>query len=119
VARIWKQPNHGRRFGDLHWEPQPEYARSLLKKENICVNVCSFTFYFENRAEIESYISFFEKQTHPSSRFPISEGTDRFARWHSQRWFERLPMYLQEESKREKVLKALRKAVNLIDSGKL
>jgi hypothetical protein len=36
-----------------------------------------------------------------------------------QRWFERLPMYLQEEAKRKKVLKALHKAVTLIDAGKL
>jgi hypothetical protein len=119
MARIWRQLNHGRRFGDLHWEQQPEYARSLVKRDNICVNVCSFTFYFETREEIESYISFFEKRTHPSSRLPIAEGTDRFDRWHSQRWFERLPLYLQEEPKREKVLKALRKAVNLLESGKL
>jgi hypothetical protein len=30
-----------------------------------------------------------------------------------------LPLYLQENAKREKVLKALQKAVGLIDTGKL
>jgi hypothetical protein len=81
--------------------------------------VCSFTFYFESADEIEEYIHFYSQKTHPDSRLPIAEGTDRFVRWHSQRWYERLPMYLQEEPKREKVLKALKRAKELVESGKL
>ena len=54
--------------------------------------------YSEN--EIGEHIAFVEKKTHPSSTLPISEGADGFFRWHSQRWYERLPLYLQEESKR-------------------
>ena len=119
MARFWKQLNDGRRFGDLDWPSQPSYARSLDPKDEFCVNVCSFTFHFESKAEIGEYIAFFERQTHPSSRLPVPEGADRFDRWHMQRWFERLPMYLQEEAKRKKVLKALHKAVTLIDAGKL
>ena len=36
-----------------------------------------------------------------------------------ERWFERLPMYLLEEQKRQKVLKALHKTLTLLDGGKL
>lgn len=119
MARIWKQANHGQRYGARSFGIKPSYARSLDPNENICVNVCSFTFYFVDKEEIEEYIAFFERRAHPSSRLPIAEDTDRFARWHGQRWYERLPLYLQEEPKRERVLKALRKAVDMIDAGKL
>jgi hypothetical protein len=119
MARIWKEKNNGRRFGDRPWTHQPPYAATLDPREDICVSVCSFTFHFESKDEIEEYIAFFTQKTHPTSRRPMPEGMDRFDRWHAQRWFEKLPMYLQEESKREKVLKALKKAVELIESGKL
>jgi len=36
-----------------------------------------------------------------------------------ERWFERLPMYLLEEPKRQKVLKALCRAFALAETGKL
>lgn len=39
--------------------------------------------------------------------------------WEVERWFERLPMYLLEEPKRQKVLKALSKALALAEIGKL
>jgi len=37
----------------------------------------------------------------------------------AQRWFERLPMHLPEESKRRKVVDALTRALQLIDEDKL
>lgn len=119
MAHFWKQPNHGSRYGDRPWTHQAPYARSLDPRMEYCVRVCSFTFHFECKDEIEEYIAFFEKRTHPSSRLPLPEGADRFDRWHMQRWFERLPMYLQEEPKREKVLKALHKAVKLMETRRL
>jgi hypothetical protein len=39
--------------------------------------------------------------------------------WEVERWFERLPMYLLEEPKRQKVLKALSKALALAEIDKL
>jgi len=42
-----------------------------------------------------------------------------FRQWHSQRWYERLPLFLQEESKRKKVLKALSEAIAMLEAGKL
>jgi hypothetical protein len=37
--------------------------------------------------------------------------------WEVERWFERLPMFLFKEPKRQKVVKALRKALELAESG--
>ncbi len=120
MARIWKEKADGRRYGDRNSESLPEHARSLVSKNLVCVNVCSFTFKFESKDEIEEYIQFYEKKTHPTSRVPEKMlAKCSFGHWHSQRWYERLPLYLQEESKRERVLKALKRAVSLIDAGKL
>jgi hypothetical protein len=120
MARIWKEKYDGRRYGDVDPGQLPPYARTLVNRELICVHVCSFTFKFLSKEEISQYIAFFEQKTHPSSRVPESMLPDcNFRHWHSQRWYERLPLYLQEDSKREKVLKALQKAVELIDSGNL
>jgi hypothetical protein len=119
MARIFREENTGRRYGDAPSRSLSAHARSLIREEFICVTVCSFTFRFQSKDEICEYISFFEKKTHPSSRLPIPEGSDSFFRWHSQRWYERLPMYLQEEGKKVRVLKALRKAIDLIENGKL
>lgn len=119
MPRYWKEPYAGLRYGDHPPDTLPSPARGLVIQELICVSVCSFTFKFYSRDEMQEYIAFFEKKTHPSSRLPIPPGSDSFFRWHSQRWYERLPAYLQEESKRVKVLKALRKALTLSDNGKL
>ena len=120
MARMWREASDGRRFGDRTSEAIPSYARSLVKREVICVHVCSFTFRFVSKEEIHEYIDFFEAKTHPSSRVPENLVPDSsFRHWHSQRWYERLPLFLQEEPKREKVLKALREAAAMVEAGKL
>ena len=119
MAQFWKQPRDGRRFNDGPGEPVSPDTRTLIAREFICVAVCSFTFYFESKEEVLEYIAFYEKKTHPSSRIPMPKRVDGFFRWHSQRFYERLPMYLQEESKRRRVLNALRKAVTLVEAGKV
>jgi len=117
---MWREANNGRRFGDGPSSPMPPHARSLVKREVICVHVCSFTFRFESKDEIDEYIDFFQAKTHPSSRVPENLLPDSsFRHWHSQRWYERLPLFLQEEPKREKVLKALREAAAMVEAGKL
>ena len=120
MARIWKEAKGGRRYGDVPVEPVPRCARNLVNQEWICVKVCSFTFRFVTKEEIAEYIEFFQKKTHPSSRVPANMLPDcNFRHWHSQRWYERLPLFLQEEPKREKVLKALREALTMVEVGKL
>jgi hypothetical protein len=119
MPRYWKEPYTGTRYGDDPPDALPAPARGLVVQDLICVSVCSFTFRFYSGDEIREYIAFFEKKTHRSSTLPMPKGADSFFRWHAQRWYERLPMYLQEDSKRERILKALRKALNLLDAGKL
>jgi hypothetical protein len=65
-------------------------------------------------------IKYYEKRTRPSSRLAaktlaadLGEDWRGFRGWDVERWFERLPMYLLEKPKRQKVLKALSKALTL------
>lgn len=66
------------------------------------------------------------KKTRPSRRIAaktlaedFGEDWRKFRGWDVERWFERLPMYLLEEPKRQKVLKALSKALALAETEKL
>ena len=72
------------------------------------VRVCSFTFEFHSIEQIKACREYYLEKIHPSSRIDIG-GADS---WEVQRWFERLPMYLLEEPKRQRVLKALASAID-------
>lgn len=113
MARIWKErldPNKHREYLDTTWvgglPPQPA-KDNLLVSWVYFVEVCSFTFQFHSIEQIERCLTYFSQKTHPSSRLP---NCDLEHYW--QRWFERLPLWLSEEPKRQKVLKALRKALD-------
>ena len=99
---------------------------NLLPRDVIVVQVASFTFRFESVEQLRECIAYYEKKTRPSSRVAakvlaadIGENWRTQRGWEVERWFERLPMYLLEEPKRQKVLKALTKALNLVESNKL
>ena len=69
---------------------------------------------------------YYQRKTRPSSRVAakklaadIGEDWREQRGWEVERWFERLPMYLLEDPKRQKVLKALSKALILAEDGKL
>ncbi len=49
----------------------------------------------------------------------MPETKHAWVHWEAQRWYERLPMFLFEEPKRQKVETALKKALDLIKDGKL
>ena len=76
---------------------------NLAPRHVIVVRVASFAFRFET-------------QLRP---WPQTSGEHwrELRGWDVERWFERLPMYLLEEPKRQKVLKALCRA--LAETGKL
>lgn len=100
--------------------------RNLIPRSAIVVEVVSFTFRFDTTERLRECIAYYGSKVHPSSRVPAKQlaadlGEDwREQRgWEVERWFERLPMYLMEEPKRQKVLKALNKALELAESGKL
>jgi hypothetical protein len=132
MARIWKEPHRG---DGLYWK-RPEGVEkrmkqgaqnpTLIPREDIMVRVASFTFRFVSAEHLRDCLAYFQKKTRPSGRVPATElaaqlGEDwRTQRsWEVERWYERLPMYLFEEPKREKVLKALDEALDLAESGKL
>jgi hypothetical protein len=71
------------------------------------VLVCSFTFEFWSIEQIECALKFYRDKIHPSSRMPTWGEHDV-----TQRWYERLPLYLQKNGKREKVVKALVRALH-------
>jgi hypothetical protein len=83
------------------------------------VDVASFTFRFQSLQQLCEYLDYFSKRTHPSSRRPIPENPDSWDHYDNQTPFEKLPMYLFEEPKRQKVIKALAKAKELWECGKL
>ena len=90
------------------------------------VRVASFTFRFCSLEQLRDCLAYYEMKTHPSSMIPEEKiaadlGSDwRRKRWPElQRWFDKLPMYLLEEPKRQKVVKALTEALQLVESGKL
>ena len=114
MARIWKEKLTT--FG----------TATLAPRDVILVRVASFTFRFTTTKQLRECIDYYERTTHPSSRIPAKEiaadiGPDwrELRSWEVERWFERLPMYLLEEPKRQKVLKALHKTLGLVETGKL
>ncbi len=99
---------------------------NLAPRHVIVVRVASFAFRFETAERLRECIKYYEKKTRPSSRIPaktlaadLGEHWRELRGWDVERWFERLPMYLLEEPKRQKVLKALCRALALAETGKL
>lgn len=98
----------------------------LVPRHVIVVRVASFAFRFESIEQLRACIKYYEKKTRPSSRIAaktlaaeLGEHWRELRGWEVERWFERLPMYLLEEPKRQKVLKALYGALALAERGKL
>ena len=76
------------------------------------VNVASFTFHFFSVAQIRDCLAYYSHKIHATSRVSVGAADH----WEVQRWFERLPMYLLEEPKRIKVVKALERALEVAES---
>jgi hypothetical protein len=107
--------------------PFKEYGKANLAPRNlIVVRVAAFAFKFENAEQLRACLKYYEQKTRPSSRIAekalvadLGEDWRQLRGWEVERWFERLPMYLLEEPKRQKVLKALSKTLALVEAGKL
>jgi hypothetical protein len=99
---------------------------NLIPQHVIVVQVASFTFRFGTIKQLRECIEYYKQKTHPSSRIAASTIAEELGQdwreqrgWEVERWFERLPMYLLEEPKRQKVLKALSEALALVETKKL
>jgi hypothetical protein len=115
MARISKEP--------ITWL---DGTASLIPRHVIVVSVASFTFRFGSIGQLRECIEYYRKKTRPSSRIAakklardLGEDWREQRGWEVERWFERLPMYLLEEPKRQKVLKALSKALEMAEAEKL
>ncbi len=79
------------------------------------VRVCGFTFGFFSLDMLRTYIDYYSRKVLPSTRFrdssPFSDGPAPSI-GDGQSPFERLPGHLRRTGKRERVLKALQKALN-------
>lgn len=122
MARIWKtnrtSTGHFLSGGALpdHNVPLPEQYRMPRVTDSrdrkidpdftYHVFVCGFTFEFLSVPQIEATLAFYRDKIHPSSAQPFHPSHEC-----AQRWYERLPLYLQESGKREKVIKALERAI--------
>jgi len=111
-----------------HWQEQTG-GDQLVPRWTYFVEVCGFTFRFSSLAQLREALAFYRQKTHPSSRLPDPEWVRReaqhnprgyrdtisaafaFERDALQRWFEKVPMYLQENGKRERVVQALERAL--------
>lgn len=111
-----------------HWREQTG-GDKLRPGSVFFVEVCGFTFRFGSIARLREALAFYRRKTHPTSRLPdpawvrreaqrdpagYRKSIDAFiAAEHAvvQRWWERVPAYLQENGKRERVVKALERAL--------
>ena len=89
------------------------------------MRVASFTFRFTTIKQLRDCIEYYEQKTHPTRKISAKLlAADIGPDWRElrsrevERW-ERLPMYLLEEPKPQKVLKALHKTLALVEAGKL
>ena len=114
MANIWSETSKHARSMPLGWSGvrNPERSRHDFRPHvTWYVRVCSFTFRFTSIQQLKVCLEFFSQKTRPSSRIPFRDlkpYLDAALRGcEVQRWFDRLPMYLIEESKRQRVVKAL------------
>jgi hypothetical protein len=109
MPQIWKEKfdwtRHQNKIDGLPRETGK--SSNLIPQWVYFVSVCSFTFEFHSLDQIKACLDFYSKKIHASSRRDIGAADH----WECERWFERLPMYLQEESKRGEVCKALTRAI--------
>jgi hypothetical protein len=78
----------------------------LIEKSVYFVEVASFRFQFHSLNQLRECLVLFNQKIHPTSR-QLNVWLEHY--W--QRWFEWLPQWLFEESKRVRVVAALEKAV--------
>jgi hypothetical protein len=122
MARIWKERFDSAKHGGLPdslpdvVEPLMRHstAPTLIPHDVVFVSVCSFTFRFDTKEQLHRVLHYYERKIVPTSRQPESvwglRGGDHD---EAERWFERLPLFLREEPKRLKVVKALRDALKM------
>lgn len=120
MSRIWSEPyNPDRHRNPMRngWDgpatPAVERywrAPTLSRHRVLFVQVCGFTFEFHGPEQLAACLAFYAQRHRPTSRLPVADGSYGGDHAETQRWFERLPLYLLEEPKRLQVVAALEAA---------
>jgi len=126
MARWWKETynpqnlEHDDKMWGAGWPYNgTEYALETTSDAGIIpiwvyfVTVCSFTFTFRSLDQLRACQKFYEQKILDSSRIDLGAADN----WEVQTWYQRLPLYLREEPKRQKVIKALGHALTEFNKG--
>lgn len=99
--------------GSLHPNPMQSFdsvqrerhhrAPTLVPYKVCLVTVSDFTFIFHSIEQIQLCMDYYSRKTHSSSRLPVYTENIGGDHWETQRWFERLPQHLLENSHRPRV----------------
>jgi hypothetical protein len=119
MATTWSETFDPRKHHDamrtIEGVPQRHQWRtaSLQTHAVYFVRVCTFTFEFHSISQIQECLRFFTRKIRPSGRRDVRNFDPDPGLIHSlsQRWHERLPMYLLEERRRVSVVRALKQAL--------
>lgn len=108
MSRIWKEPYTEERAAEINIRTGDESYLMLGNSDSrwiYYVYVCSFTFAFYSLNMIREYLAYYETKILPSrAKSSIWVGEPQ---WH----LNRLPLRLRAEGKRQRVIKALTKAL--------
>lgn len=125
MAKIWWEPFTGQ-SGPMDEVGRPPghqrywRARTLEHPRVLFVRVAGFTFVFHTAEQLRVCLDFYQRKLHPSSRAPVEVATGadgEVQRVPLERWYERLPLYLREEPKRQRVIAALEEATRQAEGG--
>ena len=99
------------RWVDDEQRRRHEHSKGLVPYKVCLVETCGFQFIFHSVMQVELCLEYYARELQPSSRLPVPSHEFGIDHWEALRWFERLPMYLLEKSKRSKVIAALERAL--------
>ena len=88
-----------------------ERAPTIVPYKVCLVSVFGFTFVFHSLTQLRLCLEYYSIEHQPSSRLPVYDKNLGGDHWETQRWFEKLPQFLLEKPKRQKVVVALTDAL--------
>ena len=126
MATIWSETYDPQKHSDAMWPipgvPQRDQWRTASLQTHVVyfVRVCSFTFKFLSIQQLEECQRFFAQKIRPSGRRDVHDFDPDPGLIHSlsQKWHEKLPMYLLEERRRVPIFRALTQALQEFSNEK-
>lgn len=105
-----KHPNH-MWYIDNEQLTRYEHTGGLTPYKVCVVEVRGFQFIFHSSMQVELCLDYYSRRIHPSSRLPVYKENLGGDHWETQRWFEKLPLFLLENANRQKVIATLERAL--------